>query len=176
MELTGKITAKIHAHTFNGVPEDTEVTIFIPGMKHPIKGMLSDVEIEKAAQEVVSHLTVKPMTFAMPLDAAGIQPVGWFTSAWPKAKGGFSGAEALDLLRDAIPGLKDAQSPCPVCVVELTTPHVPNTADWRNNNIALIDIIIHLNDYHKWTREAVADWIETKDWDLQFVTPEETVA
>ncbi len=25
----------------------------------------------------------------------------------------------------------------------------------------LFEQIIHLNDYHKWTREAIADWVET---------------
>jgi len=30
------------------------------------------------------------------------------------------------------------------------------------------DIIINLNDYHKWTREAIADWLETLDVDLRF--------
>lgn len=32
----------------------------------------------------------------------------------------------------------------------------------------LIDIIVDLNDRHKWTREAIADWLETLDIDLTF--------
>jgi hypothetical protein len=35
------------------------------------------------------------------------------------------------------------------------------------------DIIINLNDYHKWTREAVADWLETLDVDLRFKSPDD---
>lgn len=32
----------------------------------------------------------------------------------------------------------------------------------------LIHIIIHLNDNHKWTRDRIADWLETLDIDLEF--------
>ncbi len=32
----------------------------------------------------------------------------------------------------------------------------------------LESVIINLNDYHKWTREQIADWLETLDIDLQF--------
>jgi hypothetical protein len=31
-------------------------------------------------------------------------------------------------------------------------------------------IIINLNDAHKWTREAIADWLESLDVDLEFKT------
>lgn len=33
---------------------------------------------------------------------------------------------------------------------------------------ALRDAIVHLNDSHRWTREQVADWLETLDLDLRF--------
>lgn len=32
---------------------------------------------------------------------------------------------------------------------------------------ALSDMIIHLNDQHKWPREAIADWLESLDLDLE---------
>lgn len=35
------------------------------------------------------------------------------------------------------------------------------------------DTIMHLNDRHKWTREEIADWLETLDVDLRFKTPEQ---
>lgn len=35
------------------------------------------------------------------------------------------------------------------------------------------EIIIHLNDSHKWTREAIADFLDTLDVDLNFKTPKE---
>jgi len=34
------------------------------------------------------------------------------------------------------------------------------------------DIIIHLNDTSKWTREQIADWLETLDVDLRFKSPD----
>lgn len=33
-------------------------------------------------------------------------------------------------------------------------------------------VIISLNDHHGWTREQIADWLETLDIDLTFKTPE----
>lgn len=37
---------------------------------------------------------------------------------------------------------------------------------------ALRDVIINLNDISKWTREAIADWLETLDIDISFKTKE----
>jgi hypothetical protein len=34
--------------------------------------------------------------------------------------------------------------------------------------LALREVIINLNDRHKWTREQIADWIETLDIDTRF--------
>ena len=31
----------------------------------------------------------------------------------------------------------------------------------------LFHIIVHLNDYHGWSREQIADWLETLDCDLK---------
>jgi hypothetical protein len=27
----------------------------------------------------------------------------------------------------------------------------------------VFDLIVHLNDYRQWTREAIADWVETAE-------------
>lgn len=32
---------------------------------------------------------------------------------------------------------------------------------------SLADLIIHLNDHHKWTRNEIADWIESLDIDME---------
>lgn len=32
----------------------------------------------------------------------------------------------------------------------------------------LLYLIVHLNDHHKWTREQIADWVESQDLDLRF--------
>lgn len=34
----------------------------------------------------------------------------------------------------------------------------------------LMNIIFHLNDVHQWTREAIADWLESEEEKLGFVT------
>ncbi len=38
----------------------------------------------------------------------------------------------------------------------------------------IANTIIHLNDDHRWTREQIADWLDTLDVDLRFQTPEDT--
>lgn len=55
-------------------------------------------------------------------------------------------------LAKAIPGFEAMRvDKCPVC----------DTSDMR-----LAGAIVHLNDCHKWAREAIADWLETLDLDL----------
>ena len=34
----------------------------------------------------------------------------------------------------------------------------------RPPGLKLVDVIVHLNDVHKWTRERIADWIEGGAW------------
>ena len=56
---------------------------------------------------------------------------------------------------------------CPQCVT--------SEADvWRNQSIQ--QVIIHLNDSHEWTREKIADWLDTLDDQPKFtLKPEEEV-
>lgn len=63
-------------------------------------------------------------------------------------------------LHAAIPGFGTMREPCP-----LECPSFQMA--W------LQDTILHLNDKHQWTREDIANWLETLDHDLSFKTPEE---
>lgn len=40
----------------------------------------------------------------------------------------------------------------------------------RGNWCSLYFTIVHLNDSHEWTREAIADWLETEEEKLGYVT------
>lgn len=185
MELIGKIKAKIYAHTFDGVPKDTEITIFVPGLKHPLKGMLSDIEIEGAAAKAVEHLAPAtgvtwpkgsqvsiggwstPSVTFYDLDIEGktvYQAMGFATSP------SVSGQKLLDTLKEAIPSLADIRTPCPVCLDGQVWAWGPGNVGLTE--VPLTDVIMHLNDHHHWSREAIASWLEEQDWDLQFVTPE----
>lgn len=68
-------------------------------------------------------------------------------------------------LHDAIPGFARMKQRCPVTDCE--------SAYHQDDRALLQNTIIHLNDKHKWTREAIADWLETLDHDLTFKIPEE---
>jgi len=47
----------------------------------------------------------------------------------------------------------------------------PCSCDLYGYERGVNQIIVHLNDGCKWTREAIADWLETLDLDLRFPTP-----
>lgn len=66
-------------------------------------------------------------------------------------------------LRDGIPGLAKARAACPcrkpACLYGIDT--------------AVVTIVMHLNDAAKWSRERIADWLDTLDVDLRFQPPTE---
>lgn len=70
------------------------------------------------------------------------------------------GEAVTHALFDAIPGFAQMKQMCPECTAYGTDGSLRST-------------IIHLNDHHKWTRERIADWLETLDHDLTFKMPEE---
>lgn len=63
----------------------------------------------------------------------------------------------IDQLMEIIPGIRTAVAACPVkgCN-ELRTLY----------STVLITTIIHLNDFHHWPREDIADWLDTLPFDL----------
>lgn len=66
------------------------------------------------------------------------------------------GSEVADELAALIPAMASYVT-CPACKHEARSP--------------LRERIVHLNDDHQWTREAVADWLDTLDLDLKFPIP-----
>lgn len=56
---------------------------------------------------------------------------------------------------------------------ETTCPVVSCGKAWDFDNKSrtyLGQLIVHLNDDHRWTREAIADWLESEEEKLGFVT------
>lgn len=65
------------------------------------------------------------------------------------------GDRIMTSLRRALPGIQTTVA-CPAC----------------NRESAIEDLIQHLNDSsHRWTREQIADWLESLDVDLAFPIP-----
>jgi hypothetical protein len=52
----------------------------------------------------------------------------------------------------------------------------PGKEECGGTIMALFEMIIHLNDMHRWTREEVADWLETLDLDLSFKAVENDIS
>lgn len=68
---------------------------------------------------------------------------------WHHPYVGSAESEVVNLLAETFNGVKE-EGVCPDC--KFTRP--------------LMDVIVHLNDKHKWSREAIADWLETLDIDI----------
>lgn len=63
----------------------------------------------------------------------------------------------LGTLSKAIPSLNEIIKGCPA-----------SGCTYRKSQLPISQAIMHLNDYHKWPRNEVADWLESLDVDLQF--------
>lgn len=51
-----------------------------------------------------------------------------------------------------------APASCPVCGLHLE----PQPEPWQIRELKTVDeVITHLNDWHRWTRERIADFVET---------------
>lgn len=71
-------------------------------------------------------------------------------------------------LKRVLPGLKTKVA-CPHRGVGCTR------ACGDGIKMKIVDLIPHLNDICDWSRERIADWLETLDVDLNFYEPDETV-
>lgn len=90
---------------------------------------------------------------------------GWYDQGGYTPTGPSLGKAVTDKLAEAIPGFEYMKQACP-----------EGCAAPYHKDSPLRITIIHLNDHHKWTRERIADWLETLDHDLTFKTPEEVNA
>jgi hypothetical protein len=71
------------------------------------------------------------------------------------AESSISSRDTLDVLRSAIPGFQNMMVKYPI----------------DGEEISLYSAIMCLNDTAGWSREAIADWLETLDLDLSIKTP-----
>lgn len=66
--------------------------------------------------------------------------------------------QALEHIYEAFPYMRTVVA-CPVA--DCSHHHLPDT---------LVGMIWRINDHHRWTREAIADWLESAEEKLGFVT------
>jgi hypothetical protein len=82
-------------------------------------------------------------------------PKQWYDPAPPKGNQ-LSGQRVFNALTALFPGAIDKEIRCPAC-------DKSGTVATRDSVIGMVP---HLNDKHWWTREKIADWMETLDVDL----------
>jgi hypothetical protein len=69
-----------------------------------------------------------------------------------------TGSQITGDLEKAIPGLKGAETKCPV-----------KDCQSYSGPVEIVCLVQHLNDSkHRWSREDIASWLETLDADLSF--------
>lgn len=76
-------------------------------------------------------------------------PAGW--TFWPPSE-----SSPVNELENLVPALNHHKQVCPQ----------RRRCSQRGQTVTLRNLIIHLNDDHKWSRERIADWLETLDVDL----------
>lgn len=132
-------------------------------------------EIEKIASGALGEpvtVAAKEFSLAVPADylgaAADLQSIVneqmknlllyGSTAAWPAkpAPPSASGAAVVRQLSEVVPALENHTVTCPAPGFNCP-PGVPST---------LAGMIIHLNDRHQWSRERIADWLDTLPIDL----------
>jgi len=93
-----------------------------------------------------------------PANTATASAIGWHAGAAPTAHqvAGTSYNDSGSLL----------SAPLPALATRVQCPHCDT---WSG---AIDQTVIHLNDSAKWTREQVADWLDSLDVDLSFPVPD----
>ncbi len=95
------------------------------------------------------------------------------------AKGGWVDAGYLDIENPYSPYSKGYTGIKPPSDPERLSQRLPGVNEVGTNPVTgkkgvLWNVIQHLNDRDKWTREQIADWVETLDIDIRFKTDETT--
>lgn len=86
-----------------------------------------------------------------------------------------AGLDAMGVDLDQIGGMaeyaniRDELTPEYSYLFEQTSARCP-IAECCSGFCHLQDAILHFNDEHKWTREAIADWLETEEEKIGYVT------
>jgi hypothetical protein len=93
--------------------------------------------------------------------------MGTKTGTTKSAKNKKVGEAVVDALGKAIPGFSTMRQPCP-----RPTEHTIHCDTFQDPDTLLQETIVHLNDHHRWSREQIADWLDTLDHDLRFKAPE----
>jgi hypothetical protein len=81
----------------------------------------------------------------------------------PCGCGWVDGNKVLDDIRRYFPGLLTIATACPA---DHTYPDECVTAVPSGAPASVADVVVHLNDVCGWTREAIADWLDSLDIDL----------
>lgn len=127
-------------------------------------------------KEALEHVKAKAMAdFEKTLDNAIAEQFPSVTNHNSSAIGyeqgpedsGYTGKQTIDVLVDAFgvevyQYVKSPQHDCGLSNCKFLT----KIDDGEIVESTIKDIVVHLNDYAKWTREEIADWLDTLDVDL----------
>ena len=92
---------------------------------------------------------LKPQAFHGPVDLVSKETATCALAAAAEAIGLERFHRRADLWLTWFGGMERQHGHCPACR--------------SYNNITVTSLVIHMNDDHQWTREAIADWVELQE-------------
>jgi hypothetical protein len=117
--------------------------------------------------EMVLLMPESTWYMAVYLDNALGMYLAWVKCPSPSPPPGLG--DVAEALRSLCPAYISEKTPCPACL--LASGGIAYLA-YGSIAISVGQQIVHLNDFHRWTREEIADWLEGLDVDLTIKKPE----
>lgn len=152
----------------NATPSGDQV---MKDIQHAKKLMYEEeVDAKKYGYHHLYSAQYKPLKFDGPTHKDGVK-VKLYTEDESKYP---SGGQITQTLSNMLPGMNTPVK-CPAFKageVYCGARRASDQYDYQHGG-KLTSMIPHLNDYHRWTREQIADWLESTDLDLRFPTPKE---
>lgn len=147
------VSNEVSAHAFESLnfKEEEFVNVVLEDISHGAaknydwgektrKEFLNDMIISfKKIKEASSNATIAANNFAQLVDAKPAEP-------------------NVSLLADKLPGM-DHLTMCPAMFLEKGTKHERDCI-YKMQTGTLKNIVMHLNDDHKWDRNRIADWLD----------------
>lgn len=118
-------------------------------------GNAVDYEPESAAYKFYGHTKSQPIKKKYEPVHADVFGPFWEDSSAPSHDATAPSHDVSGTLYALLPGLR-------------TRVYCPANGNVDCESLQVSDQVIHLNDTHRWTREQIADWLDTLDVDLRF--------
>lgn len=138
--------------------DDNVIQLFEPDGSFSFKTFVCSIHINAILDEGAAYCCYHSLAACDFLDNDERDQIAiWFAQVVKSLSGGNTIGRRPEVSK--LPGIHEK--------VKMPCEHYPNILLHE-----LETVIIHMNDNHKWTRNQIADWLDTLDIDLYFKSPE----